>query len=178
MSMVYRVNAGAIPASHWIHDPLAGGGRIIGEACHFIDLMTFFCGALPVRVFASAIPDRTHLPDVATINLEFADGSVGAVCYYANGSKAFDKEYLEIHASGNTAVIRDFRRLELGIGDRIRKTSLRTPDKGQAAMMRDFVEILKSESPSPIPFDQICAVARACFGAAKSIRERRVISLE
>ena len=155
-----------------------GGGRIIGEACHFIDLLTFFCGALPVRVFASAIPTPAHPPDVATINLEFADGSVGTVCYYANGSKAFDKEYVEIHASGNTAVIRDFRTLELGLGDRIRKTSLRAPDKGQRAMIREFVEILKSGGPSPLPFEQICAVARASFRAVKSIRERRAVSLD
>ena len=178
MSMIYRVNAGVIPNSHWIQDPLVGGGRIIGEACHFIDLLTFFCGALPVRVYASAIPAPAHPPDVATINLEFADGSVGTVCYYANGSKAFEKEYVEIHTSGNTAVIRDFRTLELGLGDRIRKTSLRTPDKGQRAMMREFVEILKSGGPSPLPFEQICAVARASFGAVKSIRERRAVALD
>ena len=178
MSMIYRVNAGIVPNSHWIQDPLTGGGRIIGEACHFIDLLTFFCGALPIRVFASAIPTPAHPPDIATINLEFADGSVGTVCYFANGSKAFEKEYVEIHAFGNTAIIRDFRTLELGLGDRVRKTSHRVPDKGQRAMMREFVEILKSGGPSPLPYEQVCTVARASFAAVKSIRERRAVSLD
>ena len=178
MAMMYRVNAGAIPNSHWIQDPLVGGGRIIGEACHFIDLLTFFCGALPVRVFASAFPNPVRRSDIAAINLEFADGSVGTVCYYANGSRSFDKEYVEIHTSGNTAVIRDFRTLELGLGDRIRKTSLRAPDKGQRAMMREFVEVLKLGGPSPVPFEQVCAVARASFAAVRSIREHKAIAIE
>lgn len=177
MSMIYRVNAGQIQDSHWIQDPLIGGGRIIGEACHFIDLMTFFCGSLPVRVYASAIPNRAHTPDVAAINVEFADGSVGAMCYFANGSKAIEKEYIELNTSGNTAVIRDFRALEIGLEGRIRKTSLWIPDKGQRTMIREFIKVLESGDPSPVPFDQICAVARASFAAVRSLRERRVISL-
>jgi len=177
LSMVYRVNAGAIPASHWIQDPLAGGGRIIGEACHFLDLMTFFCGALPVRVYASAIPNPQHSPDVVAINVEFADGSVGSLCYYANGSKAVEKEYIEVHSFGTTAILRDFKTLEIGGGGSVKKTALRTPDKGQSTMMKEFVESLEPGTASPIPFEHICAVARASFATVRSIRERQAVSL-
>ena len=176
-SMLYRVNAGSIPATHWIQDSQMGGGRIIGEACHFLDLMTFFCGALPLRVFASAIANPAHSPDVAAVNVEFADGSVGSLCYYANGSKAVEKEYIEIHSFGTTAILRDFKTLEIGRGGSVRKTSLRTPDKGQSTMIKEFVGRLEAGGESPIPFEQIAAVARATFAILQSIRERQAISL-
>lgn len=175
MSMVYRVNAGQIPSSHWIQDPAVGGGRIVGEACHFIDLMTFFCGSPPVRAFASALPSPLLLPDVVAITLEFADGSIGSLSYFANGSKAIEKEYFEAHNCGNTAIIRDFRTLELGLGSSVRKSSLRTPDKGQPAMVREFIKALQAGSASPISFEEICAVTRATFAIARSIQERQAI---
>jgi len=175
MSMVYRVNAGQIPSSHWIQDPAVGGGRIVGEGCHFIDLMTFFCGSLPVRVFASALPSPLHLPDVVAVTLEFSDGSIGSFSYFANGSKVVEKEYFEAHSCGNTAILRDFRTLELGLGSSVRKSSVRTPDKGQPTMMREFMLALQAGSASPISFEEICAVTRATFAIARSTQERQAI---
>jgi polar amino acid transport system substrate-binding protein len=177
MSMVYRINAGQIPASHWIQDPAVGGGRIVGEACHFIDLMTFFCGSLPVRVYASALPGQQQTPDTVTATIEFADGSIGSLSYFANGSKAIEKEYIEAHSFGNTAILRDFSTLELGLGGTVRKSSLRTQDKGQPAMLSKFVQALETGGPSPIPFEEIRAVTRATFGILRSIREHQAVAL-
>lgn len=96
MSMIYRVNAGSIPGDSWIQDLKVGGGRIIGEACHFIDFMTYICGSRPVKVMASVMPDNQNLNDTMNIIVEFENGSSGVVAYYANGSKAMPKEYFEV----------------------------------------------------------------------------------
>jgi predicted dehydrogenase len=100
------------------------------------------------------------------------------ICYCANGSKAFEKEYIEIHAAGSTAILRDFRALEIGIGGRVRKTSLRVQDKGQRAMVLEFIGAVKSGGPPPIPFEQLSAVTRATFAAVRSLRERRPVLLD
>lgn len=177
MSMIYRINAGAIPATHWTQHPSVGGGRVIGEACHFIDFLTFLCGAVPVRVFASAIPDSLHPPDTVSINIEFADNSIGSICYYSNGSKAFDKEYVEASSSGVTAILRDFRKLEVAGAGRIFRKSLLSQDKGQSAMVAEFLSSIRNGRPAPILFDEIRAVTSATFAAVKSLATRQPISL-
>ncbi|MFP4323994.1 MAG: bi-domain-containing oxidoreductase, partial [Anaerolineales bacterium] len=110
----YRINAGAIPADHWTQDPAVGGGRIIGEACHFIDLLYFLIGAPPVAVQTHAIhgPQGVSMDEVVII-IHFEDGSVGSVIYGAGGDKAFGKERIEIIGDGRVAVLDDFRALEL-----------------------------------------------------------------
>jgi predicted dehydrogenase/NADPH:quinone reductase-like Zn-dependent oxidoreductase len=177
MSMIYRINAGAIPATHWTQHPSVGGGRVIGEVCHFIDFLTFLCGAVPVRVFASAIPDPLHSADTVSINIEFADNSIGSICYYSNGSKAFDKEYVEAYSSGVTAILRDFRKLEVAGAGRTFRKSLLTQDKGQSAMVAEFLSSVRNGRPAPIPFDEILGVTIATFAAVKSIATRQPISL-
>ncbi len=177
MSMVYRVNAGRIPPTHWIQDPVLGGGRIIGEACHFIDFLTFLCGAPPVRVFASALPSSLHAADTVAVNLDFANGSIGVVCYYANGSKALDKEYVEAYSSGVTATIRDFRRLEIAREKRVSKETRWSQDKGQKRMLAEFLSALKAGLPAPIAFNEIHAVTRATFAIERSLSERQPVSL-
>lgn len=177
MSMIYRINAGAIPATHWTQHPSVGGGRIVGEVCHFIDFLTFLCGSVPVRVFASAIPDPLHPADTVSINIEFADNSIGSICYYSNGSKAFDKEYVEAYASGVTAILRDFRKLEVASEGRVFRKSLLTQDKGQSAMVAEFLSSIRNGRPAPIPFDEIRAVTGATLAAVKSLATRQPVSL-
>jgi predicted dehydrogenase len=112
--MHYRVNAGYIPSDHWVQDPEQGGGRIIGEVCHFVDFLTFLTGTLPKRVDARALPgDGRYRDDNVIITLEFADGSLGTITYVASGDAAFPKERVEIFGGGTIAVLDDFRRLEL-----------------------------------------------------------------
>jgi predicted dehydrogenase len=110
----YRINAGAIPLNHWVHDPEQGGGRIIGEGCHFIDFLTFLAGAAPVSVSAQGLPDNgRYQQDNVVITLTFPNGSLGTIAYLANGDKSVPKERVEVFRGGRVAVLDDFRRLEM-----------------------------------------------------------------
>ena len=110
----YRVNAGYIPPDHWVNDPEQGGGRILGEVCHFVDLLTFFANALPIEVYTRNVanPGQYSGENVA-ISLTFANGSQGTITYIANGDKSYSKERIEVFGGGTVAVLEDFRRLEL-----------------------------------------------------------------
>ncbi len=110
----YRVNAGYLPASHWLHDPIQGGGRIIGEACHFIDYLTFLVGDVPSSVAAFGLPDAgKYQEDNLHLVLSFPDGSLATIDYLANGDKSIPKERLEVFSGGQVAILDDFRTLEL-----------------------------------------------------------------
>lgn len=170
MSMIYRVNAGNIPSDNWIQDAEIGGGRIIGEACHFIDLLTFINGSLPKTVSAMALPDPNGHNDTVNISIQFENGSTGIVAYYANGSKELPKEYLEVFSSGNTAVLSDFKELKIyGIGKPIKK-KLFNQNKGQKEMVEAFINDLLKDGQSPIPMEDIFAVTRATFKVSESIK--------
>lgn len=167
----YRVNAGFLPTTHWLHDPLVGGGRIIGEGCHFIDYLIFLTGSLPVKVFATALPDNgRYCQDNVMMTFTFADGSVGTVTYLANGDKSFPKERVEVFCGGKVAVLDDFRTLELttnGRRERI-KSNLRQ-DKGHRAGWENFLKAVRSGGQPPIPYDQLLAGARTAFTAVRSL---------
>jgi len=177
LSMVYRVNAGAIPGDSWIHNPLVGGGRIIGEACHFIDFLSYLADSHPVRVFASAAPDPASLNDIVSIQLEFANGAIGTVAYFANGGRSLAKEYVEVYRGGTTAILSDFKELRIHGGSRIHRQRLFNQDKGQAGMLRAFLEALKTGAPAPIAFDDISAVTLATFRAMDSLRTHQALPL-
>jgi len=177
MSMMYRINAGAIPSESWIQDKEIGGGRIIGEVCHFVDLLTHINGSLPVRVFASALPDSAGLRDTLAINLTFSNGSIGTISYYANGSKSLAKEYLEIYRAGTTAVLKDFKDLEVfGAGSPIRKKLL-NQDKGQVKMVKAFVEAVRVGKSAPIEYEDIHAVTVATFKIIESLKTGNSVRL-
>ena len=171
MAANYRVNAGFIPANHWVHDPLVGGGRIIGEGCHFVDFLTFLVGAAPVSVSVQALPNGgRYCQDNVVLNLNFPDGSIGTVTYLANGDKSVAKERVEVFCGGRVGILDDFRRLEL-IRDGRRKTfsSPLTQDKGHQAGWAAFLDALSNGRPAPIPFEQIVGVHRTVFAAAQAI---------
>lgn len=167
--MHYRVNTGYIPLNHWTHDPVQGGGRIIGEACHFIDLLTFLSGSLPVSVSARALPDNgKYREDNASLTFSFADGSVGVVDYLANGDKSYPKERLEVFCGGLVAVLDDFRVLQLTKDGR-RREAKTSQDKGHYNEMQALVRAIRAGQP-PIPYDQLISVTKASFAAVQSIR--------
>ncbi|MFD2552351.1 bi-domain-containing oxidoreductase [Bizionia sediminis] len=170
MSMIYRVNAGSIPKDNWIQDMEIGGGRIIGEACHFIDLLTFINGSLPKTVSAMALPDPNGLNDTVTITIQFENGSTGVVAYFANGSKELPKEYLEVYASGHTAILSDFKELKIYGKGKPSKKKLLNQNKGQKEMVAAFVNGLLTNGQSPIPMADIFAVTRATFKVLESIQ--------
>ena len=170
MSMIYRVNAGAIPKDTWIQDMEIGGGRIIGEACHFIDYLTFINGSKPVKLSANALPDPQGLNDTVNILIQFENGSTGVVAYYANGSKELPKEYIEVFSSGTTAVINDFKELKIYGKGKPSKKKLLNQNKGQKEMVESFMDHLLKDGSSPIPFEELYAVTQASFKVLESIK--------
>jgi len=170
MSMLYRINSGTIPSDSWIQDIAVGGGRIIGEACHFVDLLTFLCGSLPKRVYASALPDPEHLNDIVNISLEFENGSIGTISYFSNGSKMLEKEYIEIHQSGVSAILKDFKELVIYGNGKTERKKLLNQDKGQAVMVQDFIEVLTKGRQPLIPIHELLTVSRTTFKAHESLR--------
>ncbi len=175
--MHYRVNAGTLPPTHWLHDPAQGGGRIIGEACHFIDFLTFLAGAAPRRVTAHALPeDGKYRQDNVSLTFAFPDGSLGVVDYLANGDKSFPKERLEVFCGGRIAALDDFRTLEL-IHDGRRKTIRLAQDKGWGGEWRALVQAIRTGDPPPIPYEQLFGVTRAAFAAVESLRSGQSVDI-
>ena len=175
--MHYRVNAGYIPPNHWTQDPFIGGGRIIGEACHFVDFLTFLVGSAPVSVSSRALPDAgKYRQDNVSMTFTFADGSVGVVDYLASGDKAFPKERVEVFCAGRIAVLDDFRALELvHNGQRRTVKSAFRQDKGHFNEMQAFV---RAGGEPPIPYEQLIGVTKATFAVVESLRENKSIRVE
>jgi predicted dehydrogenase len=157
-AMTMAVNAGEIPEDHWIQDLDQGGGRIIGEACHFIDLLRFLVGAEIIGSSISYMDTKTR--DTAVICLKFSDGSVGNINYFANGHPSLPKERLEVFAAGRFVRIDNFRKLELYGWPGMRKTHRMSQDKGQRQCVNETLRAIESDGMSPIPIEEIFEVAR------------------
>jgi predicted dehydrogenase/threonine dehydrogenase-like Zn-dependent dehydrogenase len=175
----YRVNAGSLPLTHWTQDPMTGGGRIIGEACHFIDFLTYLVGVAPSKVTAQSLPDDDrYREDNVAMTLEFPDGSIGTIFYLANGDKSFPKERIEVFSGGKVAVLDDFRTLEL-VSHRKRQVFRSTlrQDKGHQAEWEAFSAAIIAGGPPPIPYDHLLGVTAATFAAISSIRSRQPVAV-
>lgn len=162
-NFIMTVNAGAIPPEHWTQDKTVGGGRIVGEGCHFIDLLRHLAGAPIVGWHAVALgahPALAVRDDKSTITLQFADGSVGTVHYLANGDKGFPKERLEVFCAGRVLQLDNFRTLRGWGWKGFSKMNLWRQDKGQAACAGAFVNAVKQGSSSPIPLNEVVEVSR------------------
>lgn len=163
-SFVMTVNAGAIPATHWAQDAAIGGGRIVGEACHFVDLLRHLAAAPIVESRIDWMDATTR--DTASITLRFADGSLGAVHYFANGSKAFPKERLDVFAAGRVLQLDNFRRLS-GFGwPGFKGEKAWRQDKGQRSCVAAFLDAIENGGPAPIPPDEVFEVSRIVIGLA------------
>jgi predicted dehydrogenase len=175
----FRVNANVLPPDHWLVDPKVGGGRIIGEGCHFIDFLTFLVGENPIEVITQGLPDNgKYSEDNVVMNFRFPDGSLGVVSYLANGDKSFPKEYLEVFSGGRVAVLHDWRKLELVEKGRrnVRRHHLRQ-DKGHHGAWKAFLDALQSDEAPPIPYEQLIGVTRASFAAVESLRNGESVSI-
>lgn len=172
---VMTMNAGAIPEDHWTQDPAVGGGRIIGEACHYIDLMRYLAGCKITSFTATCIGGTSGVSvteDKAAITLSFEDGSFGTIHYLANGGKAFPKERIEVFANDAVLQLDNFRKLE-GFGWKgFKKDKLLKQDKGQSACTQAFVNAIKQGIPAPIRFDEIVEVAKVSVGVASKLRNQ------
>jgi predicted dehydrogenase/threonine dehydrogenase-like Zn-dependent dehydrogenase len=173
LSILYRVNAGRVPAGHWTQSPTEGGGRVRGEVCHFVDLCQFFAGAPPVSVFAEPIRSGdagTVEDDSVFVTLRFADGANACVAYLAEGDRALAKERVEIFGAGRSFVIEDFRASRAYRGGREERTKLRAADKGQPEEVRAVCRMVLEGAPSPIPLEELAATTRATFRILDSLR--------
>jgi len=175
MAMIYRINAGPIPPDTWFQDREIGGGRIIGEVCHFVDFLTFINGSLPESLSATALPDAEPREDTVCINLKFRNGSIGTISYLSNGSKRLFKEYLEVYKSGMVGILRDFKEIEIFENRKRFKKKLMSQDKGQKTMIASFFEAIKTGAPSPINFDELYSATEATFKIIKSIRTGKIL---
>jgi predicted dehydrogenase/threonine dehydrogenase-like Zn-dependent dehydrogenase len=179
LAMTMTINAGIIPQNVWVHDPGKGGGRIIGEACHFIDLMVYLAGCKVVSVASMQMGGRIPIrEDKMSILLSFEDGSVGTVNYFGNGNKAYPKETLEVYSDGRILKLDNFRSVT-GYGFRgFRRFGTWQMDKGHRAEVEAFVDLVVKGGKPLISFPEIVNVTLASFAAVTSAREDRRIELE
>lgn len=169
----YRVNAGFVPKTHWTRDPVEGGGRIIGEVCHFVDLMQYMTGSMPVRIFAEPLTSeggKSADDDSLVITLTFRDGSVGTIAYLANGDASMPKERVELSSTGRSAVIDNFQRLTLYQQGKVRTFKLRAVDKGHREEVRSFLQAVRLGMPSPTPFESVVATTNATLKILQSLQ--------
>ncbi len=171
----YRINAGIVPPDHWVHDPEVGGGRVLGEACHFVDLCRFLAGSRIVSVSANALDNGQNLSDSVIIQLAFENGSIASISYLSNGNKAVAKERLEVFALGSVAVIDDFK-IATGFGFNFANGKIKQ-DKGHRAEITTFLAAIEQGNPIPIPFHETVESTRATFAVLQSIRESGVVKL-
>ena len=173
LSMHYRVNAGKLPKTHWALLPEHGGGRIVGEGCHFIDCMVYLSGSLPEKVYAQSISttskENTDSETVA-ITLRFKDGSLGVLEYFSNGDTSFPKEYFEAFCQGSIGVMNNFTRCDMIRGGKT-GTKKYNGNKGHREEVAAFLEALKTGSPLPISFEEEYYITAATFAAMLSLEK-------
>ncbi|MFA9404624.1 MAG: bi-domain-containing oxidoreductase [Anaerolineales bacterium] len=178
--MNYRVNAGLLPQDHWLHDPAQGGGRIIGEGCHFIDFLSFVASSPIKSIMAKGTPsDDRYREDNVILMLKYQNGSVGTITYVANGDRSLPKERLEVFGGGSVAILDDFRRLELISDGRksVRKNRWRQ-DKGHRSEWEAFMRAVREGGPPPIPYQELFDVSLASILALDALRSGSEIQFE
>ncbi len=173
-SFIMTMNAGVIPANNWVQDPLVGGGRIVGEACHYIDLMRYLVGHEISSVYAKSMGDAAGVDvteDKAVIVLGFKDGSFGTINYLANGASSFPKERIEVFAAGRVLQLDNFIKLR-GFGwPDFKKMNLRKQDKGQNACVNTFLDAVERGKQTPITINEIFEVAKVSLDAVQMLRD-------
>ena len=181
LSMHYRINAGFIPSNNWIQDEDSGGGRIIGEVCHFVDLLCYLTNSTPTKITAESLvmPDEQYRSDDnLQIMIRFTNGSVGTVNYVASGHKLMPKEYLEIFGGGLAMRLDDFRTLSMADKNGLKTDNAKSQDKGHKAMLEAWSECLLKGTDSPIPFSEIITTTQATFDIITSLQKGTAVWTE
>ena len=179
--MTYRVNAAAVPASHWVYDAVEGGGRIRSEMCHFVDLLQYFAGAPPVRVYAESLgaaTDAARADDNVQVTLHFADGSTGTITYTTVGDPRVARERIEVFGKQAAAEIANFRTAYLHRRNRTRRLWLLQQDMGYAEEMRVFLNAAAEGAVLPVPLEEILAGSLATLRVLDSLAERRPVEVD
>jgi len=179
ISVVYRVNAGIIPLDSWIQDPEIGGGRIVGEVCHFIDTCAYLAGSLVKSVYASVVrKSAKHIPDEDNVNiiLTFENGSTASINYFAYGDGSLNKEYIEVFSEGMAFQLNDFKELVIYDHGKKRKVKSINQDKGFIGELKAFAEGIKM-GRNPIPFESLYNTTKTTFKILESIRTGKVVDV-
>lgn len=171
-----KINAGQLPVDHWVNDPDIGGGRIIGEACHFIDLAMYLSGSKITSVSAEAMNDYNNLDNTVAINLTFENGSIANISYFSNGSKQLPKEYYEVFCGGTVITVDDFNSLKIYTSN-TKKKKFKKQDKGHKEELKKFIESIKDGKPAPISFEDCYISTLATFKAIESLKSKRRIEI-
>jgi polar amino acid transport system substrate-binding protein len=180
MNIIYRVNAGYIPKSHWIQDPGEGGGRIIGEVCHFVDLIIFFTQSFPTSVFTTGLAidnDKHVLEDNISSTFKFSDGSIATIIYTANGGDKMEKEYIEIFSEGKSAKLIDFKELHLFSGSKKSKIKFANQDKGQSGEIKYFFDLIKGYINDENSFEENYIASLATLKILESLRTGNPVTI-
>lgn len=179
LQMLYRVNPGCIPDDHWTQSSENGGGMLVSEMCHFIDVMRYLARSRPTHVTARALGLEASLlnpKDNVSITVAFENGSLGTLFYTTSGARELAKERLEVFGAGQAAVLDDYKSLEL-FGPRAEKMKSSSPNKGQAIQVQKTLECLLEGKGAPIPFTEIVDVMKVIFGALDSMEQGATIAL-
>ncbi|HWP36365.1 MAG TPA: bi-domain-containing oxidoreductase [Gemmatimonadales bacterium] len=178
VAITYRVNAGPLSASHWTRDPRVGGGRIVGEACHFVDLLQFLTDEDPVAVAATAVPPTDGgSVDTVSFQVRFSGGSLGAVHYFSLGDRALGKERLEVFGSSFAAVLDDFRYLEVFRPGGRHRTRSGRQDKGHDREVKVFLEACRSGGPPPVALGSLARTSLVTFAILEALRTGSSVSV-
>ncbi len=171
------INAGFIPANSWMQDMDQGGGRIVGEVCHFVDLCNFISSSLPVSVYAVSLPTPEHLHDTVSISLTYENGSIATINYFANGDKSLPKERIQVFGGGSAAVLDDFRLLSVYAAGKRTDKKLLSQNKGQKTAVHTFIESAWNGGKAPISFDDLYSTSLTTFAVLESLRTCAPVSL-
>jgi predicted dehydrogenase/threonine dehydrogenase-like Zn-dependent dehydrogenase len=181
MTIIYRVNAGQLPRDHWTHDRSEGGGRIIGEVCHFIDFIQYLTDALPARVSAEAVPQKEaagFVDDSIAVSMSMADGSIASIIYTASGDKSVAKEHVEIFCDGSVASIDDFKSASFVQQGKKAKLGGGSQDKGHAAEISAFLEAARGRADFPVSLESLVATSLASFAIIESAHSGSSVAID
>jgi len=171
----YRINAGNMPKDHWVQDKEIGGGRIIGEVCHFIDLVMYLSGSKINFINAISMDNNPYLMDTLTINMGFENGSIGSICYFSNGANSLPKENIEVFYANKVMTVDDFREVKT-YGKEVKSSKSGKQDKGHAQEIKEFIEAVEKGKPTPISFEEIYDSTKATFDVIDSIKTKQTIT--
>ncbi len=171
-----RINAGILPADHWVNDKNIGGGRIIGEACHFIDLASFIAGSKIESVYAQAMDSPNGIQSTVNVNLRFYNGSIANISYFSNGNSIMPKELVEVLCNNTSVIIDDYKKMTI-FGNKVKIFKYKGQDKGHSGELKEYFNAIRNGTVCPIPFEESYHSTLATFKVLQSIKENRPIQL-
>jgi predicted dehydrogenase/threonine dehydrogenase-like Zn-dependent dehydrogenase len=175
-AMNFRINAGSFPPDNWVHDPEEGGGRILGDVCHFIDLAVYLAGSKCKALSAFHLNDSVNLRDSVVINMSFKNGSIASINYFSNGNKSMPKEYLEVFCNGECITLDDYKELMI-YGDRLFRKKFAKQDKGHETEIFKFLDSIKTGKDSPVPFEDIIHTTLLTLSVNEALSHKKIIEI-